>query len=201
MSFKFRCGSCDAVLRIGPRYAGQRVRCGECDAILKVPTEASGQAKKPASSFSVHDALEGGFALRPRAKKEDDFDLTPMVDVTFLLLIFFMITASFSVQKTLEVPPPDPEDKGASQAIPLEDLQDDSVIVRIEAGDRVFVDDEPINSIDDLSVRLSELMREDRKTEMVIQATDQARHEAVVIAYDAGNEVGMQRIRIANPDS
>lgn len=40
-----------------------------------------------------------------RAKrKEDELDMTPMVDVTFLLLIFFMVTASFSLQKSMSMP-------------------------------------------------------------------------------------------------
>lgn len=44
-------------------------------------------------------------ALPPRKKrKEDELDMTPMVDVTFLLLIFFMVTASFSLQKSLSMP-------------------------------------------------------------------------------------------------
>jgi len=37
-------------------------------------------------------------------RKEDELDMTPMVDVTFLLLIFFMVTASFSLQKSVEMP-------------------------------------------------------------------------------------------------
>ena len=37
---------------------------------------------------------------------KDDMDMSPMVDVTFLLLIFFMITASFSSEKVFEKPPP-----------------------------------------------------------------------------------------------
>lgn len=37
-------------------------------------------------------------------RKEDELDMTPMVDVTFLLLIFFMVTASFSLQKSIEMP-------------------------------------------------------------------------------------------------
>ena len=43
--------------------------------------------------------------LPARAKRKDDeLDMTPMVDVTFLLLIFFMVTASFSLQKSIEMP-------------------------------------------------------------------------------------------------
>jgi len=36
---------------------------------------------------------------------EDELDMTPMVDVTFLLLIFFMVTASFTLQKSIPQPP------------------------------------------------------------------------------------------------
>lgn len=39
-----------------------------------------------------------------KKRKEEEMDMTPMVDVTFLLLIFFMVTASFSLQKSLEMP-------------------------------------------------------------------------------------------------
>lgn len=49
------------------------------------------------------DAEDG--PLRERTKRqEDELDMTPMVDVSFLLLIFFMVTASFSLQKSLEMP-------------------------------------------------------------------------------------------------
>ena len=67
-----------------------------------------------------------------RGGDDEEMDLTPMVDVTFLLLIFFMITASFSIQKTLEVPPPDPEEKGASTSQKLEDIKEQSVEVHID---------------------------------------------------------------------
>jgi biopolymer transport protein ExbD len=121
-----------------------------------------------------------------------------MVDVTFLLLIFFMITASFSLQKTLEVPPPDPESQGASP-LPLEQIEENSVVVRVEPGDAYLVDDRPVPNADDLPAALSEAMADGNRSELVIEADDAARHEAVVRVYDAGNEVGMQRIRLATP--
>ena len=41
----------------------------------------------------------------PRQRRpEEEMDMTPMVDVTFLLLIFFMVTAAFSLQKSIEMP-------------------------------------------------------------------------------------------------
>jgi biopolymer transport protein ExbD len=42
--------------------------------------------------------------LRRRQRQDEELDMTPMVDVTFLLLIFFMVTASFSLQKSIAMP-------------------------------------------------------------------------------------------------
>ena len=61
--------------------------------------------------------------------------MTAMVDVTFLLLMFFMITAAFALQKSIEVPPSD--DAMAAQARTVEEFEEDSMIVRID-GDNVF---------------------------------------------------------------
>src|SRR3989304_50163 len=68
-------------------------------------------------------------------EKEYDMDMTPMVDVTFLLLIFFMITAAFMLQKSLEVPPADADEAAPAQAV--EDLEKDSIVVRVD-GDNVY---------------------------------------------------------------
>ena len=73
----------------------------------------------------------------PPSKKrsDDELDMTPMVDVTFLLLIFFMVTAAFALQKVLPVPPiSDQEDVSVTQ---VDDIEKDSIVVRIDA-DNVF---------------------------------------------------------------
>jgi biopolymer transport protein ExbD len=134
-----------------------------------------------------------------RAQTEfEQMDLTPMVDVTFLLLIFFMITASFSLQKTIQVPPPDPDETGATQSIErIEDLLDQSIKVAIDENNGISIDDvellDPAGLVDAIRTR----MRTDLKTELVIAADARARHETVVTVVDAGHEVGMQKIRLA----
>ena len=59
---------------------------------------------------------------------DNEMDMTPMVDVTFLLLIFFMVTAAFSLQKSIEVPPPD-QQESAQQARTIEELEEDDDFV------------------------------------------------------------------------
>lgn len=156
-------------------------------------------AQPPAWGTDEEDAGEEPVLSMRRAQTEfEDMDLTPMVDVTFLLLIFFMITASFSLQKTIQVPAPDPEQQGATQSIQLDDLQATSILVDIDSRDAVYVDDVRVADLDRLAESLRDKMRLEQKTELVITADNSARHATVVKVVDAANEVGMQRIRLAN---
>lgn len=142
---------------------------------------------------------EEEFEIRKAETEFEDMDLTPMVDVTFLLLIFFMITASFSLQKTIQIPPPDPEQDGAAQSQTiLEEILDESIQVDINEENQIFVDDEPIADINDLEPSLSDKMIQDGKSELVITAHAMSLHENVVRVIDAAKEVGMQKIRLAN---
>ena len=52
----------------------------------------------------MDEADEDEAAFRRPPREEEELDMTPMVDVTFLLLIFFMVTASFSLQKSIQMP-------------------------------------------------------------------------------------------------
>lgn len=63
-------------------------------------------------------------------RKEDELDMTPMVDVTFLLLIFFMVTASFSLQKSVEMPRQRNEEPSSQQEEEEEEV--DMVTVQID---------------------------------------------------------------------
>ena len=128
-----------------------------------------------------------------RAGEDEEMDLTPMVDVTFLLLIFFMITASFTIQKSLEVPAPNPEEEGASQNITnLEEFEEESIMVEIDARNLVMVDEEMVSDLD----RLPNVLKSKRKPEILITAHENSLHEVVVRVIDAANEIGMQKIRI-----
>lgn len=141
------------------------------------------------------DDEEDGFHLGRRSPDESGLDMTPMVDVTFLLLIFFMITASFSVQKSMEAEPPKPEQEGAAQLPSMEDLADDSVIVEIDENNIIYVDDAQVGSIPELIDVLALKVSGEGKLEMIIEPHPLSKHGTVVQVTDAGIDVGMQRIR------
>lgn len=68
-----------------------------------VVSSSETEVASPRSSVSDDDDDEGPVLARKR-RPEEEMDMTPMVDVTFLLLIFFMVTAAFSLQKSIEMP-------------------------------------------------------------------------------------------------
>ena len=189
--------------RVGVEF--RAAESGESEEPEASPEAEFVPADAPAGSASDTDderfesaASAGGFKLRSRKPEEDEMDLTPMVDMTFLLLIFFMITASFSVQKSLDFPAPSPEQKGAAQTIhTLEELESSSIVVRIDDRNAITVDDEPVPD----PTRLADTLRaalSTQRNELILSADDLALHETVVQVIDAANEAGMQRIRMTS---
>ena len=137
--------------------------------------------------------------LTRKKRIDDDMDLTPMVDVTFQLLIFFMVTASFALQKSIQVPTPDPDQKGATQQMQtLDDLQGTSILVKIDASNAILIDDEPLADPSQLTDVLRNKMRKEQKTELLVTAHSASLHRGVIAVIDAANEVGMQKIRLAS---
>ena len=96
---------------------------------------------------------------RPARAVDDEMDLTPMVDVTFLLLIFFMITAAFAVQKAISVPPTNDQTTPTQS---VEDLEDDSIVIRIDA-DNVFWIGAPRWAEEQQAMSASEMRRKVRE--------------------------------------
>jgi biopolymer transport protein ExbD len=132
------------------------------------------------------------------ATEEDELDLTPMVDVTFLLLIFFMVTAAFALQKSISVPPIGDQ---AAAAQTVQDLEQDSIVIRID-GDNVFWVGAPkweaeqrAPSVREMQIRLREA-RDSGPPKLLVQAHGDSRHGRVVSALDAGSGVGMERISL-----
>ncbi len=135
---------------------------------------------------------------------DNEIDMTPMIDCVFLLLIFFLVTASFQLQKSLEVPPPEQKTKAPQVETP--DIPDDTITVRIDGDNTVWVNDSEAPSEQDLLLKLREA-REDIKapdgrppSTLLVLADGEATQEIVVRVLDAGNSVGMEHVKLAAAD-
>lgn len=141
---------------------------------------------------------------RPGGEREAEMDMTPMVDVTFLLLIFFILTASFSFQKSLNVPTPESEE-ASTQSQP-QDIEEDPeyITVRIDSFNTFYVmtlDKEyECPSEAELYIKLREAREGNSKgivpNKMVVMANGEALHEKVVAALDAGAAVGIDEVQL-----
>ncbi len=136
---------------------------------------------------------------------KDDMDMTPMVDVTFLLLIFFMITASFSSEKVFEKPPP-PSDLSSKPPDKPPD-QSDTVRVQIDEFNAYTVifstgDEREASSKQDLLLALSEARaeassgKEDEVLKLLVDAHEECIHASIVAALDAGREAGFGSLSV-----
>jgi biopolymer transport protein ExbD len=158
--------------------------------------------------MAVHDETMTAEQLDPRqgrvAQDEGELDLTPMVDVTFLLLIFFMITAAFALQKSIEVPPVDEE---SAQAQTVDELEKDSIVIRVDSDNVFWVgapkwnEEQRCPSVQEMQITLRESRNTDKEspkgpTKLLVQAHGDARHERVVAALDAGTGIGMESIQL-----
>jgi len=131
-------------------------------------------------------------------RKSDELDLIPMVDCVFLLLVFYMITASYALQKTIEMGKPAAEKKGAMSSVQtIDDTAQSSVVVQIDARNRISVDDVPLDSVAGLPDRLRAKLNGEQKNELVIEADPRALHETVVAVVDAAHELQFKHVRMA----
>jgi biopolymer transport protein ExbD len=114
--------------------------------------------------------------------EEAESDMTPMIDVTFQLVIFFMLAATYTIQKTLDLPSSQPSDTGA--AVTLQELEQTNVMVTVARDGAVTVQGKaaPIDNLPDV---LRDAIAEMRAAEVVLDVDDEVAHEVVVKVLDA----------------
>ena len=101
MSIRFSCPACDATISAGDELNSEPVECPQCLTGIFVPDPTARNVDADSRLVAEEAAVDFGASHK---RIEDEMDMTPMVDVTFLLLIFFMVTAAFSLQKSIEMP-------------------------------------------------------------------------------------------------
>jgi len=113
-------------------------------------------------------------------------DLTPLVNIFFLLFIFFLFTSSFIFQPGIRVSLP--------KAVTSEVLQQDNVIVTITKDDKIFLEERQI-TLDELSSRLRIIAKE--KAGFLIKADSRASLGRIVEIWDMCRDKGVSQISIA----
>jgi len=129
--------------------------------------------------------------LRPRKRKLDlVVDITPLIDVVFLMLIFFMVSTSFNVATALKL------DLPSSHAKADDAKKEHSLVVAIKGDGSLFVAGRLVAD-SDLHGRLLAASKGNAEQRVVLRADSEARHKRVVFVLDALQELGLTRVGIA----
>ena len=133
-----------------------------------------------------------------RARQEVEVNLTPLIDVVFLLLIFFMVSTTFTKETHLSIDLPE----ASSQSIRAKDLQIEILITQ-EGG--FWVNGVALINRKQRTLRsaIDKVSKGDIAIPMVITADSASPHQSVVTAMDVAGQLGFSRLSItttlANP--
>lgn len=131
--------------------------------------------------------------LKPRLREEPEIQLIPLVDVVLLLLIFFMVSSTFSFEGRVKVQLPQ------ADAVPDRATVTDPIVVTVTAQGAYRVNELTLinNDPDTLRSALLKAAGTTRKTPVTIRADARATHQAVVTAMDVVGRLGFAQINIA----
>ena len=119
---------------------------------------------------------------------ESEVNLTPMLDVVFIMLIFFIVTASFVKEAGIDVNKP--------QAVTSQPKEQANILIAIDAEGNVWMDG---RNVDPRAVRahIERMHAENPQGTVVIQADRDSRNEVLVQVMDASRLAGVYEIALA----
>ena len=132
--------------------------------------------------------------FRQLRRPEVSINLTPLIDVVFLLLIFFMVSTSFSDLTQLVVDLPEAEGTPASA--------DTSVLLVVDVAGNMTLDGEPVpNNVRGLSAAMGERLSGNTDIPVTLSADAMTPHQYVVTAMDVAAQLNITRLTIATENT
>ena len=130
--------------------------------------------------------------LKPDRKDDLDLNLTPLIDVVFLLLIFFMVSTTFEKTSKLKIDLPEASNKAQQQ----ENLK---IVIGIDVKGRYYVNDRQLvnTQLKTLKMALTKVADGNTDIPVVLRADAKTPHQAVVTAMDAASQLGLTRLSIS----
>lgn len=131
--------------------------------------------------------------LRRSREDRTELNLIPLIDVLFILLIFFMVTTSFKQEAALNIELPEADGEA------MQDQPDTTVEISIDKKGVFFINEKKVAQpgIDALKAALDKVIGERKDIPLVINADGQTPHQAVITAMDAARQLGLLRLTFA----
>ena len=124
-------------------------------------------------------------------EEESQIDMTPMLDVVFIMLIFFIVTASFVKESGIDVNRPD-----AATAVQKDRA---NILVAISEGNEVWINKRQID-IRAVQANIERLYAENPQGSVVIQADEQANTKTLIEVMDAARSAGVFGVSVATDE-
>ncbi len=125
---------------------------------------------------------------RDRRKAESEVNLTPMLDVVFIMLIFFIVTASFVKESGIEISRP-----GASTAVRKEK---GNILIAISANDQIWMNRRQVDPRA-LRANIERAHAENPQGAVIIQADKDAKTGLLIQVMDAARSAGVKSVSLA----
>jgi biopolymer transport protein ExbD len=125
---------------------------------------------------------------RQSGEEESEVNLTPMLDVVFIMLIFFIVTASFVKEAGVEV--------NRAPAQTAERRERGNILVAITADDQIWIDRKEVD-LRALRANIERLYSENPQGQVVIQADTASKNRLLVEVMDAARAAGVESVSIS----
>lgn len=130
--------------------------------------------------------------LQPNKDEQPDVNLTPMIDVVFLLLLFFMVSTSFIRESSLKVDLPEATGEALTEKVQPVDIV-------IKTGGLFIISNTTLTKPDnaDLQALLKQTVGEQTDPHIIISADATVDYQHVVTAMDVAQQLGYSRLTLA----
>ena len=126
--------------------------------------------------------------MKRKSIKAAEADLTPMLDIVFILLIFFIVTATFIQEKAIDMTPPPPSN--------TTEISGEALIVRIDENDLIRVGGR-LTDVEGIRARVERAIAENPDISVIVQAHPQARNQLVIHSVDQSRSAVVQNVGFA----
>jgi len=120
---------------------------------------------------------------------EDDVNLTPMLDVVFILLIFFIVTAQFIREPGVEIDRVEVNNKNPQNPL--------GILIAIDANSEIYMNKQVV-TMSEVGFRIRELREDNPKGRLVVQADSEAQAGVLIDLMEIVNEIdGLGRVPLS----
>jgi biopolymer transport protein ExbD len=127
--------------------------------------------------------------LAPQYNEDSEIDLTPMLDVVFIMLIFFIVTATFVKEIGLDVNSPDKNQN-------VKDADKQSIVVQITSRDRIRIRGRDID-VRAVRANIERLHAENPDAPVVVQPHPESKTNTMIQVMDSARQAGVYNVSIA----